>query len=236
MTTQPKKVPTNSSRNSTTQITVNRKNRIIAWGGAYSKSDNHTFLDTANNLQRAYKNKDGSKYNIFVREIKTKDDFIDLINRQPENSIRSLDIFTHGGEDSLYMVSVRQSDSWSPSQYRLWRYAFHNKTFSSSDLSSLQYKTFTQNAKIEIHGCQTAANPQAANNLASEWSKKLYSAGKTQSSVMGHTTNASPLINGSKTTSSEQSYMWQQRVAYRNGRIILDTTEKGLIDEVKLSK
>lgn len=236
MTTQPKKIPTNSSRNSTTQVTVNRKNRIIAWGGAYKISDNHTFLDTANNLQRAYKKKDGSKYNIFIREIKNKDDFIDLINRQPVNSIRSLDIFTHGGEDSLYMVSVRESSGWSVNDWRLWRYAFHNKTFLISDLPSLETKAFLLNAKIEIHGCQTAANPSDGKNLAAEWSRSLFKAGKSKSVVLGHTTNADPRINGKGTKVNEQSYMWQQRIAYRNGSIILDTKEKGMIDEEKLSK
>lgn len=101
---------TNQKKGSVQKITVTRKNRIIVWGGAYSKSDNNTFRDAANNLEKMYREKYGNKFNYYIREVKVRQDFIDLINRQPDNSIKSLDIFTHGGKNSLYMVSVREED------------------------------------------------------------------------------------------------------------------------------
>ncbi|CAM9223854.1 hypothetical protein [Acinetobacter bereziniae] len=188
-------------------------------------------------MERVYKLKESSKYNIYIREIKTKQDLIDLINRQPANSIKSLDIFTHGGENSLYMVSVRQGDSSSRmNKYWWWRYFFNNETFKTQDLDSFQSEVFTVNVKIEIHGCKTAENPKNGNNLASKWSKKLYSLGKTKSVVIGHTTNTSPLINGASTKPNDQSYMWLERAIYKNGQLITLTKSKGLLDEDALTK
>ena len=228
---------TNQKKGSTQKIIVNRKNRIIVYGGTYSKNDNNTFLDASNNLQRMYKAKEDNKYNIYIREIKVKQDLIDLINRQPVNSIRSLDIFTHGGENSLYMVSVRQGDNNSSmNKYWWWRYFFNNQTFKTSDLKSFKPEVFTINLKVEIHGCKTAENPEVANNLASNWSKNLYASGKTKSVVIGHTTNTNPLIHGSSTKPNEQSYMWLERAIYRNGKLQQLTKTKGFLDEEALTK
>lgn len=228
---------TNQRKGSTQKITVNRKNRIIVYGGAYSKSDNNTFLDASNNLQRMYKAKEGEKYNIYIREIKVKQDLIDLINRQPVNSIRSLDIFTHGGEDSLYMVSVREGDGSSNfNKNWLWRYIVNNETFKTHNLKLLKMNVFLVNSKIEIHGCKTAENPRQENNIVSTWSKILYDAGKIKSVAIGHTTNTSPLIHGSSTKPNEQSYMWLERTIYRNGKLQQLTKIKGFINEEALTK
>ncbi|MEG0483218.1 MAG: hypothetical protein RR569_08935 [Acinetobacter sp.] len=228
---------TNQRKGSTQKITVTRKNRIIVYGGAYSKSDNNTFLDASNNLQRMYKAKESDKYNVYIREIKVKQDLIDLINRQPVNSIRSLDIFTHGGEDSLYMVSVREGDGSSNfNKNWLWRYIVNNETFKTHHLKSLKTNVFLINSKIEIHGCKTAENPRKGNNIVSVWSKILYDAGKTRSVVIGHTTNTSPLIHGSSTKLNEQSYMWLERAIYRNGKLQQLTKIKGFLDEEALTK
>ncbi len=228
---------TNSTHGSTQNVAVTRKNRIIIYGGAYSKGDNNTFRDAANNLKRMYEAKYKNQYNYFTKEIKVKKDLIDLINRQPANSIKSLDIFTHGGEDSLYMVSVRQGDSNSSmNKYWWWRYFFNNQTFKSSDLKSLNHTGFVINSKIEIRGCKTANNPKGEDNLASTWSRVLATSGKNKSVVIGHTTNASPLINGSSTKANEQSYMWLQRAVYKGGRLILLTEQKGFLDEEALTK
>lgn len=228
---------TNQKQGSTQQVTVNRKNRIIIYGGAYSKSDNYTFKDAANNLQRAYQVKEGAKYNIYIREVKVEQDLIDLINRQPPNSIKSIDLFTHGGEDSFYMVSVREGDGSSDwNSNWMWRYVVNNATFKTKHLKQLKTDVFTVNTKIEVHGCKTAENPKNEDNIVSEWSKILYAAGKTKSVVIGHTTNTSPLINGSSTKTNEQSYMWLERAIYKNGKLQFLTKAKGFLDEEALTK
>ena len=228
---------TNQKAGSTQNITVSIKNRIIIFGGAYSKSDNNTFRDAANNLSRAYKAKDGTKYNIFVREVKVKDDLIALINRQPPNSIKSIDLFTHGGEDSFYMVSVREGDGSSDMNKNwVWRYVFNNATFKTNNLKELKTDVFVINPKIEVHGCKTAENPKRENNIVSNWSKILYDAGKTKSVVIGHTTNTSPLINGQSTKANEQSYMWLERAVYKNGKLQFLTKAKGFLNEEQLTK
>ncbi|MCT9980272.1 MULTISPECIES: hypothetical protein [Acinetobacter] len=227
---------TNQKPGSTQNIKVDRKNRIIVWGGAYSTSDINTFKATANNLQRMYKARDGSKYNIFIREIKIYQDLIDLINRQPENSIKSLDIFTHGGQNHLWMVSVRESDTdndrikWSIYDLKWIRGLFKSANFGVSDLKKINFKGFMNDAKIEIQGCNTAEDPHDSNNLSAAFSRYLYNAGKIKSYVIGHTTQSNPRINGSSTKISEQSYMWMRRVVYRNGHLILDTKDKGFLD------
>lgn len=166
---------TNQKKGSVQKITVTRKNRIIVWGGAYSKSDNNTFRDTANNLEKMYREKYGNKFNYYIREVKVRQDFIDLINRQPDNSIKSLDIFTHGGKNSLYMVSVREEDGSSIlNKNWLYRYVVNDETFKTPYLKSLNMNAFTINTKIEVHGCKTAENPRGENNLVSYWSHFLY--------------------------------------------------------------
>ncbi|MEN8409905.1 hypothetical protein [Acinetobacter bereziniae] len=83
---------------------------------------------------------------------------------------------------------------------------------------------------IEIQGCNTAEDPHDSNNLSADFSRHLYNSGKIKSYVIGHTTQSNPLINGSSTKISEQSYMWMRRVVYRNGHLILDTKDKGFLD------
>lgn len=228
---------TNQKKGSVQKITVTRKNRIIVWGGAYSKSDNNTFRDTANNLEKMYREKYGNKFNYYIREVKVRQDFIDLINRQPDNSIKSLDIFTHGGKNSLYMVSVREEDGSSIlNKNWLYRYVVNDETFKTPYLKSLNMNAFTINTKIEVHGCKTAENPRGENNLVSYWSHFLYQSGKTKSVTIGHTTNTSPLINGSITKPNEQSYMWLERAIYKNGKLVQTTKQKGFLDEEALTK
>lgn len=228
---------TNQKKGSVQKITVTRKNRIIVWGGAYSKSDNNTFRDAANNLEKMYREKYGNRFNYYIREVKVRQDFIDLINRQPDNSIKSLDIFTHGGKNSLYMVSVREGDGSSIlNKNWLYRYVVNDETFKTPYLKSLNMNAFTINTKIEVHGCKTAENPKGENNLVSYWSHFLYQSGKTKSVTIGHTTNTSPLINGSVTKPNEQSYMWLERAIYKNGKLVQITKQKGFLDEEALTK
>jgi hypothetical protein len=237
MATAAKKITTNPEKGSVVQVTHNRKVRLLLWGGAYATSDNYTFERAKINVVKTYKVADRSKYDIVVKQINSADQLIAAINAQKAESIRSLDIFTHGGPDDFYMVSVRSDKDGGLNDLRLYRYAFHNESFSRGDLKKLQFDRFTVDAKVELHGCKTAEESSVEDNIAADFSKHLYEAGKTRSSVVGHTENATPAYNGGgKTKDEDQDYRHGKRAIFKNGKLIKNTSQKGMLDEAELAK
>jgi hypothetical protein len=53
-------------------------------------------------------------------------------------------------------TSVRSDKDGGLNHIRLYRYAFHNASFSRDDLIKLQFDRFTNDSKVEFHGCKTA--------------------------------------------------------------------------------
>lgn len=214
-----------------------RKVRLLLWGGAYKTNDNFTFDWAVRRVVKDYKANDGNKYEVIVKKIGSADDLLAVLNSQEDNSIRSVDLFTHGGPDHFYMVSVRSDRDGGLNNFRWYRYAFHNESFSRGDLKKIQFSKFSENAKVEIHGCKTASNPKDEDNIAADFSKRLYEAGKTKSAVIGHTTNATPAFNGEgKTADAEQDYRHDERAIFKNGRLVTLTKKKGALDEGGLSQ
>lgn len=232
-----KKVKTNSTEGSVAPVPHKRKVRLLLWGGAYATGDNSAFEWSARHVVKDYKAGDSNKYEIISKKVESADNFIEILNAQEDDSIRSLDLFTHGGPDNFYMVSVRANkDGWINS-FRWYRYVFHNVSFSRSDLKKIQFAKFTENAKVEIHGCKTASDPKDEDNIVADFSKRLYEAGKTKSAVIGHTTEANPEINGrGKTKNPDQDYRFGQRAIYKNGSLVLLTNRQGALDEAELAK
>lgn len=186
---------TNTKKGSVHTIALARKVRLLLWGGAYATSDNHTFERAKREVTKDYKQSDNNTLEIIDVRIDSAQEFIATINKQKVNSIRSLDVFTHGGPDHLYMVSVREENNGGFNNFRWYRYAVHNASLSRPDLSKIQFSNFTNEAKIEFQGCQTSANPKDEDNIAADFSRRLKEAGKIKSSVIGHTTNAAPGID-----------------------------------------
>lgn len=216
--------------------------RLVIYGGARKSGDNSAFFHASKNVIKDYKN-DLPVKSVFMKNgIK---DLLDTINNQPEDSVQSLDIFVHGSEYGLYTVigsslekSISEKDvnsmnlesniyinlnrkiyQWSPTGQKNW-----NNLYTLSDIN---YKVFTKESKIEIHGCHTAFDG-ANDTLCAVLSKYLYDAGKLRSVVIGHTDYANPNRGGTKEI-SKQDYRHEERAIYNNGRLIAKTRLEGRI-------
>jgi len=67
-------------------------------------------------------------------------------------------------------------------------------------------------------------------------SEQLYSAGKKNSTVIGHSTRGNPNISGSKTTLRAQDYRHGHRVVYyNNGNVLFETNQKGYLTDTLIN-
>jgi hypothetical protein len=238
------KVKTNPEKGSIAPLMHKRKLRLILWGGAAGPGDNSAFEFAARNVVKDYKANDKGNFTIVEQRILVAKDIISHINRQDDGTIRSIDIFTHGGPQALYLTTA------SPETNKLLRYVLHNSslyrsrarmifyaagfTAGSALIKEINFTKFTENAKIELHGCKTADVETDTDNIVSDLSKRLYEAGKTASIAIGHADKANPNINGGGEKYEEQDYRHGQRLIFLNGKIVKVTKQKGHISDKDL--
>jgi hypothetical protein len=254
------KVKTNHEKGSVAPLPHKRKVRLLLWGGASTPSDNFTFEHAKNNLLRDYKSADKNNFVLIDKRLYVATEIVAVINAQEAGSIRSLDIWTHGGPQALYLTTAAppppKSASWlSRKLYEANRWGFHNSslyrtrtrmvfnaagwTEGSALVNDIDFSRFAANAKIEFHGCKTAENPQDEDNIAADFSARLSETGKAQSSVIGHIENAQPLIKGEgkgETKATEQDYRYGERAVFKNGKLVTTTKQRGGISESELEK
>ncbi|WP_322101743.1 hypothetical protein [Paraburkholderia sp. J41] len=238
------KAKTNPEKNSVAQLPHKRKLRLLLWGGAATQGDNGAFEWAARNVIKDYKATDRGNFTIDSHHILVAKDIVTYINSQDDDSIRSLDIFTHGGPQALYLTTA------SPDTEKVFRYVFHNSslyrtrirmilnaagwTEGSALVEEINFAKFATNAKIELHGCRTADAESDTDNIVADFSTRLYEAGKTASIVIGHADKANPNIKGGGEKNDEQDYRHGQRVVFHNGKIIKVTRQNGLLVEREL--
>ena len=205
--------------------------RLIFWGGAMKEGDNGAFNAASKNVAKDY----GGVPKENITKITTAKQIVTKINAQKDNSIQSVDIFTHGGTNALYVNNGDGTYTGNTSLYRSsWAQLLKSGggtliSGGSAVLDDIDFNKFTNNAKVEFHGCQTADGKSEDDNIAADFSKRLFNAGKKNAVVIGHRTPANPRINGDETTDEEQDYRHGQRAVYHNGTILFVTTEKGRI-------
>lgn len=238
------KVKTNYEKGSVAKVPHKRKVRLLLWGGAAVPGDNAAFQWSSRNVIKDYKAADGEKFTINDSHILVAKDIVSKINDQDDDSIRSLDVFTHGGPQALYLTTASKDTN------KMLRYVLNNSslyrtrtrmvfnaagwTDGSALISEINFAKFTTNAKIELHGCKTADAESDTDNIAADFSTRLYTAGKTASIVIGHADKANPNIKGGHEKDPEQDYRHGQRVVFSNGKIIKVTSQKGAISENEL--
>lgn len=238
------KAKTNPEKNSIAPLPHKRKLRLLLWGGAATQGDNGAFEWAARNVIKDYKATDRGNFTIDSHHILVAKDIVNYINSQDDDSIRSLDIFTHGGPQALYLTTA------SPDTEKVLRYVFHNSslyrtrtrmilnaagwTEGSALVEEIKFARFATNAKIELHGCKTADAESDTDNIAADFSTRLYEAGKTVSIVIGHADKANPNIKGGGEKNDEQDYRHGQRVVFHNGKIIKVTRQSRLLVEREL--
>lgn len=238
------KVKTNHEKDSIAPLPHKRKVRLLLWGGAATPGDNSAFEWAARNVIKDYKAADKGNFAIVEQHILVAKDIESYINRQDDDSIRSLDIFTHGGPQALYLTTA------SPDTSKVLRYVLHNSslyrtrtrmvfnaagwTEGSALVSEINFAKFSENAKIELHGCKTADAESDTDNIAADLSTRLYEAGKVASIVIGHADKANPNIKGGGEKNDEQDYRHGQRVVFSNSKIVKVTRQKGHLPEREL--
>lgn len=106
MTTPKPNLPanTNQTPQSVHVISEKRKVRLLIVGKGTEKGDISAFQFARANVIKSYKSIDKNKYEIISYDVSTAKELVDKINQQDIDSIRSLDIFSHGGETALYMT------------------------------------------------------------------------------------------------------------------------------------
>ncbi|WP_288497334.1 hypothetical protein [uncultured Acinetobacter sp.] len=223
--------------------------RLVLYGGAKSLGDNGAFFHASKNVIADYKNDLPVKSYFISKGMKQ---FVDLINTQPENSIQSLDTFGHGSDLGLYAVigaSLKRtltkeevtSNNLASNLYRNWNTKRKQwRLFGDSnwqnlfDISDINFKVFTNESKIEIHGCNTAFDGEL-DTLSSLISLALFKAGKKRSVVIGHADFSSPNRGGTKDI-TKQDYRHETRIIYNNGKVIAKTRREGRLSAEFIKK
>lgn len=224
--------------------------RLVLYGGARSLGDNGAFFHASKNVISDYKNDLPIKSYFISGGIKQ---FIELINSQPANSVQSLDIFGHGSEMGVYTVigaSMSKnltseevySKNLASNLYRniatkanQWEIRGSGNWSNLFTVSDINFNVFTNESKIEIHGCNTANEGIILDTFSSKLSKGLSSAGKSRSIVIGHADYTNP-NRGGTTEISKQDYRHGLRIIYNNGKIILKTKQEGRISATSIKK
>lgn len=212
--------------------------RLVIYGGAVKASDNSAFKFASKNVVADYKN-DLPVKNYFILEgAKT---VISILATQQENSVQSLDLFCHGDPDGVYFIigSSLDKNIENPvgnqlasnlyiSKFKAIYKGFdrkENKIKNQYAISDLKLSVFTNESKIEIHGCNTGKGDDC---FAAELSKQLFKAGKTSSVVIGHVSKANPNIGGTLSV-KKQDYRHGTRIIYHNGKSVKVITSSGRI-------
>lgn len=234
------KVKTNYEKESVAPVAYKRKVRLLLWGGAATPGDNSAFEWATRNVIKDYKAADKTSV-IEQHRILVAQDIVSHINRQEDDSIKSVDIFTHGGMQALYLTTA------DPNTSKALRYVLHNSSFyrsrarmilnaagwtkGSALISEIKFSKFVANAKVELHGCKTAGTDSDDDNITADFSAHLANAGKAASIVIGHADKANPNINGGGEKNDEQDYRHGQRIIFNNGKIVKVTKQKGHLSE-----
>jgi hypothetical protein len=226
--------------------------RLIFWGGSREVNndgrptdngarDNSAFQFAANNGAKDYGDwgKTGKKH-----KIRCANNMVALINAMAAGSLASLDILSHGTPVSLNF-SVRDDLNCGLFASRTAKTGFgivgpFRDDVNSPDnecavVTDINFRVFTDDAIIELHGCQTAGNAYGLDSIAVNLSQGLSGAGKKKAVVIAHLDKANPNIGGTQNV-LKQDYRHGRRVIIYNGKIVHEFTRTGRIKPSDVEK
>lgn len=226
------------ANNIKTQKISRKKVRLFFYGGAKKDEDNTTFLNAAKNVKSDYENDKRKDIEIKpIYEIENAEYIINTIKSQEDNSIESIDFFSHGSELALYVKRVFIL-GLNQSLYINEEVELEHRNILgeySGNLNEINYNKFTNTAIVEIHGCNTGSVEKKNKNInfAMIFSKHLYNAGKTRAVVIGHVTQANP---NQHNTLKGSDYRHGGRRVYHNGKELFFTRTEGRITSTMINK
>ncbi len=216
-------------------------------------NDNSAFKFAAQNVAATYRSFGDS---VVIKKITTAQEIVSYISTQRQSSIASLDILSHGSPLSLNFskksyeacgfyaswIGKKAIESYYSDDEGDYRF-----TSEARSVSDIDWKKFTDNARVQLHGCLTASDwfrsangkkvfPTVVDNIIEQISDELKSAGKKSALAIGHSTRGNPLINGKSTSYSQQDYRHGERKIYSNGKLILTTKHKGHLDDAFMKR
>ncbi len=205
--------------------------------------DNSAFRFAALNLARDYA--DWSQTGQ-LHKIDCADTIVRMINMQGVSRVKSLDILSHGSEISLNfsVINDRNCGFYTSRTAALANdlYGFFSDAVNAFDgrgrsIAAIDYSRFTNDARVQLHGCEVLGNNPIVNNMAEEFSNLLAAAGKTKAVVIGHVVKSNPLIRGEGNARQRLQYYRQgKRLIYNNGQLVFSTTQSGYIPDSIIAK
>jgi hypothetical protein len=236
--------------------------RFIFYGGArevnndgsqrpQGKSHNWAFFHGAEAIRKSYSNFDSGGE---MTKVRTAEEIVTTLNDQPEASILSVDIVSHGTPWTLNFSIEDDLNSgfYTSTVVRLlvdqigrMRDDVNEFGKGSASFTDIEYKKFADDARVEFHGCNAAntksteipvpahlRDQAAALTLCVTVSKALFDAGRKNAYVIGHATSIGPI----KTSTDKQDYRHGKRVVYHNGDVLFETTKKGHLSHDEIQK
>lgn len=217
---------------------VNDDGKPTAHGAAH----NATFFHAAKTVAKGYS--DWGKSGTMIK-ISCADALITRVNACSKASLDTLDVFCHGTPWSLNFSLLNDKNCGLFADRRAYLgYAivgpFSDGVNSPEGrgrlISDIDFGVFTENARVEFHGCQTAKDAFIGDSFAEVFSKALGAVGKTKAIVIGHVDKSNPNIKGAKTTNSQQDYRHGPRVVFRSGKVIWKTSDRGDLSRELVAK
>jgi RHS repeat-associated protein len=195
--------------------------------------ETQVFFDAAM-LYKSYYQSLGGSDEIIITKIKNGPDIIKYLNMQQKGSIKSFDYIGHGGPRGLWFPhdmtkdeKFRRQNLYADGHYRGAENSMENTM--SVDEGDIDYGVFTNDARIELHGCGTAGYEEdgvvygQTFNLGMAMSMGLLQAGKNDAVVIAHYGPAGPDGNA--------DYRQNTRIVYWQGQEIFRTNIKGAISD-----
>lgn len=213
------------------------KNVRLIFSCQYKKAgDNNTFDQVAKNLKRDYDKRD-AKHEVLIVKVTSGKELVEIINAYGKDTIRSVDILSHSNSENAYISDgpkekhLRQSIPF----YRIYEWEIFSD---KRELDDIKFDRFTNNGKVEMHGCKSSSETELDDNIIRQISIELFNAGKMKSCAIGHGRKGNPNINGTQDP-MKMDYRHGRRFIYHNGRVLLYknvpqqryTLEQGHLDE-----
>lgn len=120
--------------------------------------------------------------------------------------------------------------------YSSWEDGIYSFSIDSRYVSDINFSFFTEDARIQIHGCNTARGNIPGDTLSEAFSKELFNAGKVKSYVIGHANKSNPNISGNQTSIAQQDYRHGKRAIIHNGKVLMTTGKKGYLAHEEILK